>query len=91
MEKQPGARNEELAWSRLSAFTNCVYCLGPVLGGQTVATLRSVVTAQVRSQRVLKLPPVAQGQDMAWLSCALRLLEGAQKLPLGWSRADEPQ
>lgn len=74
-----GAWSGGHAWSRISGIHRLRLLPGLCFGGQTVAPLRSAVTVRTPSRRVLKLPPVAQGQDMGWLSWALCLLEGAHR------------
>ena len=80
MEKHLGAWNGELLGVYSWAFTDCAcYSSDAQYRRQIAAPLRSVMTVRTPSRRVLKLPPVARWQDMAWLSWALCLLEGAHR------------
>ena len=88
MEKQLGARNEDLAWNRLSAFTDCVYCLGPVLGAKpSLHGGDSADTFPAGAETAACC--TGAGYGLAFLG-ALSSRRGAQKLPRGWSRSDEP-
>ena len=91
MEKYLGRGVVGMPGVVFQAFTDCVCCPGVPCSGSKPALLFCRWGNADTFRRVLKVSPVAQGQDMglAFLG-ALFSRRGAQKLSRGWSRSDEP-